>query len=94
MGKTIGAFRYRILAPQKGAKPFSPIVYIELGDHSADENGWPRVSPQLMTEREIDGQVEALKADLDHVGNLAKNALRRAKLQTLGRIRDSRTPGA
>ena len=83
MGKTIGEFRYKILAPKKGDRPFNPIVYIELGDHSTHENGWPRISPQLMSEGEIDEQVALLKADLDHVGNLAKKALLRAKRRTL-----------
>ena len=82
MGKTIGRFKYKLTAPRKGDMPFNAIVRLGLKTWSSDEKGWPMVSPDLMTEGEIDAHVKACKEDLDHVGRLAKRALRRANERT------------
>ena len=55
---------------------------------TTDKSGWPRLSPQLMWEGEIDGYVTALKQDLDTVGRQAKMALRRAKERTLADVKE------
>ncbi|MCY4238759.1 MAG: hypothetical protein OXC54_08940, partial [Rhodospirillaceae bacterium] len=52
---------------------------------SVDENGWPRLTAQL-TDVEIDGNIQALKADLDRVGKRAKSALRRVDKRTQKRL--------
>ena len=79
MAKTIGRFWYTILAPKKDADiPFNPIVHIVPKHHTRTEDGRVLLSPNLMTEEEIDYHIQAYKEDLDHVGRLAKRALRRA----------------
>ena len=85
MSKTVGRFGYRILSPKKGDMPFSAIVHIVPKFYSTDEDGCPLLSPQLMTEGEIDWHVQKYKEDLDHVGRLAKRALQRANKRTLKR---------
>ena len=86
MGKTIGQFGYRIRAPKKrrGVSfiPFKAIVHVVPTHYSKDEDGWPRLSPELMSEQEIDGHLQELKKDLDRVGRLAKRALQRANQRT------------
>ena len=77
MGKTIGRFGYRISAPKKDGIPFEAEVHIVPKYCSPDKSGWPLLSHSL-TEPEIDGYIEALKEDLDHVRRLAKRALQRA----------------
>lgn len=78
MAATIGKFEYRIIAPRKGDPPFSPFIHIGLENWSTAADGWPRLTPQLMTDGEIDYYVSKFKADLDKVGRLAKRALQRA----------------
>ena len=85
MAKTIGQFDYTTHAPKKRDVPFIPfpaIVHIVLKEHSTDEDGWIRLSPELMSEQEIDGYVQACKEDLDRVGRLAKRALQCANERT------------
>ena len=77
MAKTIGAFDYRIHKPKIGSVPFPATVYIIPKDYTTGEDGWPRLSPDLMSEQEIDEYVQACKEDLDHLGRLAKRALLR-----------------
>lgn len=79
MGKTIGTFDYTIEKMKPDDRPFNPVVHICLQNWSPGSGNVPRVSPELMTEGEIDEQVNALKADLDNVGRKAKAALVRAK---------------
>ena len=83
MANTVGTFDYRILAPKKGDLPFNAIVHIVLKRWSTIEDRQPCLSPQLMTEQEIDWHIQAYKDDLDHVGRLAKRALNRANGRTL-----------
>lgn len=76
MGKTIGRFDYDIYGgPDHKPIPCSPVVEIHLKwwDHS--EGGPPLLSPELVTEAEIDGHIQALKDNLDAVGVAAKRAL-------------------
>ncbi|MEE8625608.1 MAG: hypothetical protein V3T19_09730 [Acidiferrobacterales bacterium] len=54
MAKTIGTFTYRIIAPGKDDMAFNAIVRIGLQQWSTDKDDWPIVSPDLMTEGEID----------------------------------------
>ena len=82
MAKTVGRFDYSILAPKQGDIPVNAIVHIVPKTYSTDESGRPLLSPQLMSEQEIDWHVQAYKEDLDHVGRLAKRALRRANERT------------
>ncbi len=82
MAKTIGTFTYRIIAPGKDDMAFNAIVRIGLQQWSTDKDDWPIVSPDLMTEGEIDWNINAYKQDLDRVGRLAKRALTRANEKT------------
>ena len=77
MGKTIGQFDYEIRAPKKGGISFEPEVGIFLTYHTPDKRG-RRFLRHSVTEPEIDGYIQALKDDLDHVGRLAKRAMQRA----------------
>ena len=90
MANTIGRFDYELIAPETDAQiPFSAIIHIVPKTFSRDKDGWPRLSPQLMTEHEIDAHIQALKEDLDHVGRLAKRELQRANSRTRERLSDS-----
>ena len=82
MAKTIGTFTYQIIAPGKDDMAFNAIVRLGLQRWSTDNDGWAMVSPDLMTEDEIDWQINAYKQDLDKVGRLAKRALNRANDKT------------
>ncbi len=84
MSKTIGTFGYTIAKMKKSDRlPFNPVVHICLQNWSTPSDGAPIVTPQLMTEGEIDWYVKALKDDLDSVGRKAKAALVRANTSTL-----------
>ncbi len=82
MAKTVGRLGYRILAPKKGDLPMNAVVHIVPKFYSSDKDGWPLLSPELMSEQEIDWYVQAYKEDLTHVGRLAKRALQRANTRT------------
>ena len=88
MAKTSGDFNYRIRTPKKGEKPFNAIVHIVPTSFSTEGDDWPLLSPQLMTEGEIDWHIRAYKEDLDRVGRLAKRALKRANQRTRGWVRE------
>ena len=75
MAKTVCTFSYRILSPKKGDRPFNAIVHIIPKNYSLDKDEWPLLSPQLMTEQEIDWHVEAYEADLEHVGRACEARL-------------------
>jgi hypothetical protein len=79
--KTIGQFDYRIFKMRKDdSVPFTPIVEVLLQHwKTGNLDNTPTISPHLMTEEEIDDHIQALKADLDAIGNKAKSALLRAK---------------
>lgn len=80
MSKTIKQFDYQTIKMVKGDKlPFNPHVVIVLDHWTSNGDGPPIISPQLMSEREIDEYVQQLKVDLDAVAKTAKAALSRAK---------------
>ena len=58
------------------------VVHIVPKSYSDDKDGWPLLSPSLISEQEIDWYVQAYKEDLTHVGRLAKRALQRANTRT------------
>ena len=74
MGKTIGQFEYKMMGDQT-----THIVQIRLKAWDESNDWKPLVSPDLMTEAEIDGHVQALKDDLDAVGRAAIKALRKRR---------------
>ncbi len=81
MSNTIGQFDYRIIKMgknDKGSLPFNPIVTITLDHWPSDKGDTPQISPNLMTESEIEHHIQALKDDLDAVGKKAKSALHKA----------------
>ena len=78
MAKTIGQFDFEIIHG-KSAIPHPPIIHIIPKHFSRDQEGWPRLSPELMSEIEIDGYIRACKEDLDSVGERAKAAFKRAR---------------
>lgn len=55
--------------------PISPFVYLAVGTHSK-ENDLILLSPQLMSEPEIDEVVIQLKVELDEFGKKAKKELK------------------
>ena len=57
------------------------IVHLSLANFTTSNDGNIHLSPQLMSEGEIDAYVKALKDDLDHVGSLAKKALRKSTIR-------------
>ena len=80
MANTIGKFYYEISGSEKDDEILiGPIVHITLKTYSQNANGWPVLSNNLMSEGEIDWHIQAYKDDLDHVGRLAKRALRRRR---------------
>ena len=83
-GEAAGRFSYRITAPKKNSGiPFHARVHIVPKFYSSGgKDGWPLLSPELMSEQEIDWHVQAYKKDLDRVGRLAKRALQRANERT------------
>ena len=83
MPSKTGKFTYQILAPEKQDLPSNAIVNITLRSYSSREDGWPLISPNLMSEGEIDWYIESYKEDLDRVGRVAKRALNRANARTL-----------
>ena len=90
MANTIGAFDYQLIASKKGDQiPFDAIIHIVPKRFSRDEDGWPRLSPELMSAQEIDSFIRACKEDLDYVGHRAKRALQRANKRTRKRISDN-----
>ena len=75
MANTIGKFGYRVMGGKKTMT--SPIAVVVLQSYS-DQDGSPCISPYLMTNREIDEHIQALKSDLDEVGKRARAALAKA----------------
>jgi len=60
---------------KKGDLPTSPFVYLTLGAHSKDNDNI-LLSPQLMSDSEIDEVVTQLKAELDDFRKKAKKELK------------------
>ena len=83
MASTVGVFRYIMNAPEESSLPSPAILYIGLETWSKNkDDGPPLLTPQLINEKEIDWWVDAFKKELDHVGRLAKGALKRANEKT------------
>ena len=83
MSNTIRQFDYQIFRMKKGdVLPMNPIVVLCLAHWAGNNDESPRVSAHLMTDQEIDWQIQALKDDLDVLGKRAKAALRKAETET------------
>ena len=52
------------------------------------EDGWPILSPSLISENEIDSYIQLCKEDLDRVGKEAKRALRDTNSRTIKRLKE------
>lgn len=91
MSKTIKRFTYKMLATKEGFPPTNPIVRFYLKWGSEDEKGWPSVSPDLMSEAEIDSYAELLKEDIDRVKRTAKLNFRKANARMRGGVRGTGT---
>ncbi len=81
MANTIGRFDFELTAMQQprpaDALPFCPFVRFCLAHSSpATRDGFSSISPNLMTEAEVDEFIAALKKDIDAVGSRAKTALK------------------
>ena len=79
---------YKLYASKKGDLPVTPFVHIILKSYSSREDRIPLLSPQLMTDREIDESVNYLKSQLDHIARLSKKALKRARFKTLENLKN------
>ena len=67
------------VAPKKGDMPFPPYLHIHLSEHFSDSEGHILLSPQLMTDKEIDETVDLLVVQLEKVRKTAKLKLKKAK---------------
>lgn len=76
MGTELKKFEYKI---HKRAGS----VHVVLASHSTDEDGAILITPELMSEEEINAQIQLLKANLDNVGTRAKRALRNANTKPI-----------
>ena len=59
-------------APRSGDPPFSPIANITLKRHSTLHDGSIALTPDCMTEREVDECIESLIADLNAIRSEAR----------------------
>jgi hypothetical protein len=66
------------VAPGKGDLPFTPFLHIYLSEHST-EFGKILLSPQLMTDKEIDESIDLLIMQLEKVRKMAKSKLKKSK---------------
>ncbi len=73
--------RVLTVAPRKGDPPFTPYAHIYLSHHSIDDSGRNLMSPQLMTDVEIDETVNQLIEQLEKARKKAKNELQKKKEQ-------------
>ena len=69
------------VAPRKGDIPFTPYAHIYLSSHSTDDSRRNLMSPQLMTDMEIDETVNQLIEQLEKARKKAKKELQKKKLQ-------------
>ena len=60
---------------KKGELPVSPFVSLTIGAHTEDESGRKLLTPQLMTEAEIDYEVNRLIKELEEFRKAAKKEL-------------------
>lgn len=71
------------VAPRKDDLPFTPYVHIYLSSHTIDDAGRNLMSPQLMTDMEIDETVNQLIKQLEKARKKAKKELQKKKEQLL-----------
>ena len=74
------------VAPRKGDLPFTPFAHVWLSQHSADAAGRILLSPQLMTDKEVDESVDRLIGQLEKARKKAKKDLQDKK----EKLRESR----
>jgi len=87
MAATIKRFDYSITKMKESDPyPFDPIVRICLARVAKNNKGEIEISPDLMTEDEIDHYIGELKSDLDAVGKRAKSALKSARASTMDSV--------
>ena len=67
------------VAPRKGEPQFTPFLHIWLSEHSEYSNGKILLSPQLMTDVEIDESVNELIRQLEKTRKEAKKELKRRR---------------
>jgi len=68
------------VAPEKKDDlPFTPYVHFYLSSHATDNNGRSLMSPQLMTDVEIDETVNQLIEQLEKARKKAKKELQKKK---------------
>lgn len=67
------------VAPRKGDMPFTPYLRIYLSEHFSDSEGHTLLSPQLMTDKEIDEAIDFLVMQLEKTRKTAKSKLKKAK---------------
>jgi hypothetical protein len=65
------------IAPQRNEPPFTPFVQVWLSQHTVDSNGRILLSPELMTDFEIDEAVDFLVTQLEQTRKKAKQALKK-----------------
>ena len=63
------------VAAQKGDPPFNPFVKICLAEYSSDSSGNVFLSPELMTEKEVDESIDFLVSQLEKARKTAKRKL-------------------
>jgi hypothetical protein len=67
------------VAPKKNEPPFPPFVHIYLSSHSVDTDGRNLMSPELMTDIEVDETIDYLIKQLEKVRKKAKSELMKTK---------------
>ncbi|OPL11754.1 MAG: hypothetical protein AVO38_15605 [delta proteobacterium ML8_D] len=66
------------VAPKKKELPFPPFVHLYLSSHSIDDDGRNLMSPELMTDKEVDETVDYLIVQLEKARKKAKSELKKA----------------
>lgn len=69
---------------KKGELPVSPFVAIAVGAHTSSD-GLQFLTPQLMTDTEIDYEIERLISELEQFRTSAKNELRKIRAKMLAK---------
>lgn len=87
MSSRINRITFEVLPPKPIDHPVKPFCHIQVGTHTVGEEGEIRLSPQLMTNREIDEYIDYLIADLEHVRKAAKKRLAKANKGQLDHIK-------
>lgn len=69
----------------RGDRKISPFVSLTIGAHSTTDDGHMLLTPELMTESEIDYEVNGLLAELEQFRKAAKAELSSLRLKMLER---------